>query len=1146
MALVALQLVYPDIGDVFTDGQYKETSVEVYAGVLAYRVFDDAPGAGAWTDGTAQTFKLSLRYKDVGTEALQLHYSTDGITETVLTVLAAKTNSGQFKWLHFATPLVAVFGHDVFADLETADFYIACDGDLIVSSLKLKESVTKSLLTWLPTPTNENAVDGEAVLDETIAAIKFTASIQSDNYVAGVSGWKIFRSTGSAEFNDITARGTLYATLGLIGGWTIGATTLSSDAGNVSLDSAAPKITLGAASDYLTGKGVFMGKSAGVYKWRVGDPAAGYIGFDNTDLLLKNAGLEVWNGATQTGNIQKNGNGWFGSSAANKTIQWTATGTDAGDVRLGGSGTYWLWDDSVGKVLLNGSAHEMSTGAVMTVYGTIKSDNFVSGDTGTGWKISFGGDAVFRNVRVRGEIATAVFVKDLISARAGSEITANSAGTLYATMTVPAAGTWTMHLVDPPGTGWLLATGDICYVKETQGSVSATYFTVTRTTQAGGVQNYTCTWQNGTRPASYEKGLAVVGYGVSGQGWILQTADDAVSPRISIYTHAGAPWSAVTERARLGNLSGITDATFGVLTGYGLWTDNVYLTGGINATSGTISGVLTIGASGGFYQGTGSFASPTTGLKIYNSGGVGLIEMWGSSIKQVYFDSTGALNAGAGAVKWDANGISIAASAASPRFRFTTGATVMGYINIEDSGAYGYDGDIHITELVAGKSANWDILAQSAAADVTMYFEAAGTSAGNYAAGSTSLAWLNGLNFRGFVVGGGSFTNSDTMLQVNGGMELRSASPVIRISNTGAPATYIYSFSGSVLKLAQAGGSALELMAWDKATGNVGIGAIAPASLLHLKSGAPTFRMEDTTASAKSLLVTTDANITSFGEVTGGNFFYLDLANARVGAGTSSPNAILHTAYSNLTYNAGATAFQGDQTTHQTTTTGFNSIAFQATLALSAAAGITNNFSQSGMYVGANLRSAHAGTLGWIRSHFIDMNVPASAAGTVTQWDGLYIQLRNGGANTASIGTFRGINIAAPTAGAGETVTNVYGILINDITIGATNNYAIFTGRGDIRLMSNTADKFGVWGATPVARGTAFTQTYSTASHTQSNLTASNPPAGGVGATAGAYDTAAHRDAMITSLTNLIADHTNTKQVLNALIDDMQAIGWVP
>ena len=70
----------------------------------------------------------------------------------------------------------------------------------------------------------------------------------------------------------------------------------------------------------------------------------------------------------------------------------------------------------------------------------------------------------------------------------------------------------------------------------------------------------------------------------------------------------------------------------------------------------------------------------------------------------------------------------------------------------------------------------------------------------------------------------------------------------------------------------------------------------APSSLLHLYSTAPTFRMEDSTASAKSLLVTTDANLTKFEEAGGAanNLLVLDLANARVGIGTASPYHPFH------------------------------------------------------------------------------------------------------------------------------------------------------------------------------------------------------------------------------------------------------------
>jgi hypothetical protein len=90
-----------------------------------------------------------------------------------------------------------------------------------------------------------------------------------------------------------------------------------------------------------------------------------------------------------------------------------------------------------------------------------------------------------------------------------------------------------------------------------------------------------------------------------------------------------------------------------------------------------------IGTSGGIYQGTGTFASPTTGLKIYNSGGVGLLEMWGSGTKQVYVHTTGALNAGSGAAALSSDGISMSVSSLYypvRSYKFIEGASVLSYI----------------------------------------------------------------------------------------------------------------------------------------------------------------------------------------------------------------------------------------------------------------------------------------------------------------------------------------------------------------------------------------------------------------------------------------------------------------------------------
>lgn len=61
-----------------------------------------------------------------------------------------------------------------------------------------------------------------------------------------------------------------------------------------------------------------------------------------------------------------------------------------------------------------------------------------------------------------------------------------------------------------------------------------------------------------------------------------------------------------------------------------------------------------------------------------------------------------------------------------------------------------------------------------------------------------------------------------------------------------------------------------------------------------------------------------------------------------------------------------------------------------------------------------------------------------------------------------------------------------------------------------------------------------------------SATTAAAPPAGGTGATAGAYDNATNRDAMIASLNNLRIDHDHTRQQLDAVIAALKANRLIP
>ena len=83
------------------------------------------------------------------------------------------------------------------------------------------------------------AVTTAKITDAAITNAKIADTIESDNYVAGTSGWIIEKQNanypdGYAEFQDAVFRGEVTAESGDIGGWTISSSKLSS--GNLDLD----------------------------------------------------------------------------------------------------------------------------------------------------------------------------------------------------------------------------------------------------------------------------------------------------------------------------------------------------------------------------------------------------------------------------------------------------------------------------------------------------------------------------------------------------------------------------------------------------------------------------------------------------------------------------------------------------------------------------------------------------------------------------------------------------------------------------------------------------------------------------------------------------------------------------------------------
>ena len=89
------------------------------------------------------------------------------------------------------------------------------------------------------------------------------------------------------------------------------------------------------------------------------------------------------------------------------------------------------------------------------------------------------------------------------------------------------------------------------------------------------------------------------------------------------------------------------------------------------------------------------------------------------------------------------------------------------------------------------------------------------------------------------------------------------------------------------------------------------------------------------------------------------------------------------------------------------------------------------------------------------------------ASGTIGTVAGINVSVRQ--TNTGAVTNAYGVLVRSTTNTAGGTQTNNYGVYVESQAT-ATNNYALYTNAGDIRLMSSNSDKIGFHGVAPVAR----------------------------------------------------------------------------
>lgn len=229
----------------------------------------------------------------------------------------------------------------------------------------------------------------------------------------------------------------------------------------------------------------------------------------------------------------------------------------------------------------------------------ISSNSFSSGFTGSGWKIDNTSTAEFQNLNVRGTMSVYELLIQQIRATNGGVFITSSAkvdswnsGTNQITWEDPSG-----HNLSPFQNNDLIMMQRVKVGKNTGTASNIIKKLVYRVTATSGKTNTVTQTTQYTNSGSPEAGDEFVRIGntstASRQGIIYLTSDDTNAPYIEIKDNIDSYNDfndAGTTKVRLGKLDGITHDSAS-LSGYGLFSDNVYLTGKIIATSGSIGGV---------------------------------------------------------------------------------------------------------------------------------------------------------------------------------------------------------------------------------------------------------------------------------------------------------------------------------------------------------------------------------------------------------------------------------------------------------------------------------------------------------------------------------------------------------------------------
>ncbi|MCB9161616.1 MAG: hypothetical protein H6644_17540 [Caldilineaceae bacterium] len=256
----------------------------------------------------------------------------------------------------------------------------------------------------------------------------------------------------------------------------------------------------------------------------------------------------------------------------------------------------WLTDEdgTPGNVLLRSDSDGNARLNALFAYNRVQSQSFASGFGGNGYRLDYGVATSGRstlevdNVSIRGRLTVRELLIRKIRTTNG-DIFVSSGGTVQS-VTEVGGGYWDLVFKEDAG---LLEDDLIAAQAWTGAGVYRIEATVTAVTDSTHIRILVNSGDDPDDALAAANSLDFARHGSTSdtdrQGLIYLTSDDTGGPFIRVVDgiDSWADWgTAAVLKVQLGQLDGITDATLGDLSGYGLYGQNVYLTGILAAGGG--------------------------------------------------------------------------------------------------------------------------------------------------------------------------------------------------------------------------------------------------------------------------------------------------------------------------------------------------------------------------------------------------------------------------------------------------------------------------------------------------------------------------------------------------------------------------------